>query len=87
MFLPKLSVLFLIANAALSIAASLIQVEDFGKNPTNIYMYIYVPDKVATNPAVIVAVSTRNNFNWKSSTRNYIHGKMLTLSLLVTRLW
>ena len=37
-------------------AASLVQVKDFGANPGNANMYIYVPDKVAANPAIIVAV-------------------------------
>jgi hypothetical protein len=47
----------LTALAALGFGASLVQVEDFGTNPTNIYMYIYVPDKLFAKPAVIVAVS------------------------------
>jgi len=37
-------------------SASLQQVTDFGSNPSNLLMYIYVPDKVATSPAVIVAL-------------------------------
>ncbi|KAG9229978.1 Alpha/Beta hydrolase protein [Amylocarpus encephaloides] len=37
-------------------AASLVQVKDFGANPGNANMYIYVPDKVAANPAIIVAL-------------------------------
>ncbi|KAH6627229.1 Alpha/Beta hydrolase protein [Chaetomium sp. MPI-SDFR-AT-0129] len=40
----------------LASAASLAQVQDFGQNPTSIQMYIYVPDKVAANPAIIVAL-------------------------------
>ena len=44
------------ASAALGLCASLQQVTNFGTNPTNIKMYIYVPDKVATKPAIIVAV-------------------------------
>jgi len=43
-------------------SASLQQVTDFGANPSNLLMYIYVPDKVATSPAVIVAVSIRSLF-------------------------
>ncbi len=45
------------ASAALAAGASLKQVTNFGENPSSIQMYIYVPDKVATKPAVIVAVS------------------------------
>lgn len=50
------SLLALSAFAGLGLGASLAQVQNFGGNPTNIQMYIYVPDKVAANPAVIVAV-------------------------------
>jgi hypothetical protein len=57
MLIPSPSLLVLMALAALSFGASLVQVEDFGVNPTNIDMYIYVPDKLATKPAIIVAVS------------------------------
>lgn len=52
---PYLAVLA--ALATLSFGASLVPVKDFGGNPTKINMYIYVPDKLATKPAVIVAVS------------------------------
>jgi len=44
--------------AQVALAAKLEKVNDFGSNPTKINMYIYVPDKVATKPAIIVAVST-----------------------------
>ena len=43
--------------ASLVAGASLTQVSNFGDNLSKINMYIYVPDKVATSPAVIVAVS------------------------------
>lgn len=36
--------------------ASLTQVTDFGSNPSNTKMYIYVPGNLASKPAVIVAV-------------------------------
>jgi len=48
----------LAATAATGLGASLQQVTNFGNNPTRIQMYIYVPDRVATNPAIIVAVSS-----------------------------
>jgi poly(3-hydroxybutyrate) depolymerase len=48
----------LAATAATCLGASLQQVSNFGSNPTNINMHIYVPDKVAPNPAVIVMVRT-----------------------------
>ncbi|GAA1004232.1 hypothetical protein Aple_082290 [Acrocarpospora pleiomorpha] len=37
-------------------AASLVEVTGFGTNPTNLRMHIYVPDNVAPNPAILVAV-------------------------------
>ncbi|BCY12178.1 PHB depolymerase family esterase [Actinoplanes sp. L3-i22] len=37
-------------------AASLTEVTGFGTNPTGIRMYLYVPDRLPTNPAVLVAV-------------------------------
>lgn len=32
------------------------QVTDFGDNPTNVGFYIYVPQNLASNPAIIVAI-------------------------------
>lgn len=37
-------------------AATLTEVTDFGANPSNLQMYLYVPDSVTDNPAVLVAV-------------------------------
>jgi len=51
-----LSLLMLPAFAVLGLGASLVQVTSFGTNPTKINMYIYVPEKLATKPAVIVAL-------------------------------
>ncbi|KAK4167237.1 Alpha/Beta hydrolase protein [Cladorrhinum sp. PSN259] len=45
-----------LALASLSEAASLQQVTNFGSNPSNIRAYIYVPDRLAANPALITAV-------------------------------
>ncbi|KAK1751205.1 Alpha/Beta hydrolase protein [Echria macrotheca] len=50
------NLLGLVATATTALSASLQKVNDFGNNPTKIYMYIYVPDKVAAKPAVIVAL-------------------------------
>jgi len=50
------SLFTVVATATLALGASLQAVSSFGKNPTNIQMYIYVPDKVAAKPAIIVAV-------------------------------
>ncbi|KAK0724138.1 Alpha/Beta hydrolase protein [Lasiosphaeris hirsuta] len=64
--------LFGLAAAATSVmGASLQQVKEFGSNPTKIYMYIYVPDKVAAKPAVIVALHPCGGTaqGWYSGTR------------------
>ncbi|MGI3202695.1 extracellular catalytic domain type 1 short-chain-length polyhydroxyalkanoate depolymerase [Streptomyces sp. GLT-R25] len=37
-------------------AAALTEVTGFGANPSNLQMYLYVPDSVTANPAVVVAV-------------------------------
>ena len=53
----KLStLLFASASASAGSAATLSQVLDFGNNPGDNEMWIYVPDQLAANPAVIVAV-------------------------------
>jgi acetylxylan esterase len=50
------SVLGFLAASQLAWSATLEKVANFGANPSKINMYIYVPDKVATKPAIIVAV-------------------------------
>ena len=55
------TVLPLAAVAALlparpSAAASLTRVTGFGPNPSNLNMYVYVPDRVAPRPALLVAI-------------------------------
>lgn len=46
--------IFLLAPPAS--AASLTEITSFGSNPSQLRMYLYVPDKVAAKPAVVVAV-------------------------------
>ncbi len=46
--------MFLAATPAA--AATLTQVTNFGTNPSNLNMYIYVPDNVAARPALLVAM-------------------------------
>lgn len=36
--------------------ATLTRVDDFGSNPSNTQMYIYVPANLATKPAIVVAI-------------------------------
>lgn len=38
------------------VMSALVQVTDFGSNPTGLQMYINVPAKLAAKPAVILAV-------------------------------
>ncbi|MEU1245040.1 PHB depolymerase family esterase [Micromonospora parva] len=50
-----------LAAAALTLAtpasaATLTQVTNFGTNPTNLQMHLYVPDRVATRPAILLAM-------------------------------
>lgn len=43
-------------NSLAGRAAQLTQVQNFGDNPSGTGMYIYVPQKLAAKPAVIVAI-------------------------------
>jgi poly(3-hydroxybutyrate) depolymerase len=50
-------------------AAALTRVTNFGTNPTNLNMYVYVPDRVAAKPAMLVLVhycggSASSIFGW-----------------------
>ncbi|RIV41202.1 extracellular catalytic domain type 1 short-chain-length polyhydroxyalkanoate depolymerase [Micromonospora radicis] len=56
-----LAAVILTALAALSIpapasAATLTEVTNFGTNPSNLRMYLYVPDRLAPRPGLLVAV-------------------------------
>ncbi|KAK0754290.1 putative cellulose binding protein [Schizothecium vesticola] len=55
MQLPTLASGFL-ALAALAHAAQLSQITNFGANPSGAKMYLYVPDKLAANPPIVVAI-------------------------------
>jgi hypothetical protein len=45
-----------ISALAVNTRAALVPVSNFGDNPTGLQMSIYVPDKLATKPPVILAV-------------------------------
>ncbi|KAI1179248.1 carbohydrate esterase family 1 protein [Nemania sp. FL0916] len=64
------TILGLLGAASSGLAASLQQVTGFGNNPSSLQMYIYVPDVVPTNPAVIVALHPCGGTasQWYSST-------------------
>jgi len=51
--LTVLSVLLLVSHA---LGASLMPVTNFGSNPTNVGFYLYVPDRLEPNPAIIAAI-------------------------------
>jgi acetylxylan esterase len=55
MQLPTLTSCFL-ALAALAHAAQLSPITNFGANPSGAKMYLYVPDKLAANPPIVVAI-------------------------------
>lgn len=44
------------AASSLASAAALTKVNNWGTNPTNAEFYIYVPDKLAANPAILVGI-------------------------------
>lgn len=44
------------ASPVLPRAGSLQQVTNFGANPANVPMYIYVPTKLAASPGIILAM-------------------------------
>ncbi|MEO3814970.1 PHB depolymerase family esterase, partial [Sphaerisporangium sp. B11E5] len=71
--LPVLAASVLVIRPAT--AASLTRVTGFGTNPTNLNMYIYVPDRVAARPALLVLVhycggSASSVFGWNG--RDYV---------------
>ena len=51
-----LAALVTLAVATPASAATLTEVTGFGTNPTNLRMHLYVPDRVAARPAILVAV-------------------------------
>jgi poly(hydroxyalkanoate) depolymerase family esterase len=54
--LPLLATTVLAAAGPASAAASLTQVTNFGNDPSNLNMYVYVPDRLAPRPALLVAI-------------------------------
>ncbi|HEY0803780.1 MAG TPA: PHB depolymerase family esterase [Pseudonocardiaceae bacterium] len=50
------AVITAVVAAPSATAASLVQITNFGFNPTNLGMFLYVPNNVAPNPAIVVAV-------------------------------
>ncbi|MFD2765086.1 extracellular catalytic domain type 1 short-chain-length polyhydroxyalkanoate depolymerase [Micromonospora eburnea] len=51
-----LTALAAVAAATPASAAALTEVTNFGTNPSNLRMYLYVPDRVAPQPGLVVAI-------------------------------
>src|SRR4051795_12140442 len=67
--LLSFAVSVLVVTARPAAAATLTRVTNFGNNPTNLNMYVYVPDRVAAKPALLVLVhycggSASSVFGW-----------------------
>jgi poly(hydroxyalkanoate) depolymerase family esterase len=56
MLLLSLAVSALVLTARPAAAATLTRVTSFGNNPTNLNMYVYAPDNVAPQPALLLLV-------------------------------
>lgn len=46
----------IVLTAPAASAASLVQITNFGNNPTNLGFYLYVPNNVQAHPAILVAI-------------------------------
>jgi acetylxylan esterase len=54
--LAALGALVIVHAAPPAAAASLVQVTNFGNNPSGLQMYVYVPNNVTANPPILVAL-------------------------------
>jgi acetylxylan esterase len=54
-----ISTFFTATNGGLIASNALVPVTNFGANPTSLQMSIYVPTKLATDPAIILAASKK----------------------------
>lgn len=54
---------FTLGCASLSLAAKLTQVTSGWENPTKLSFYIYVPDKLAAKPPVIIVVCIHSSLH------------------------
>src|SRR5688500_13216962 len=48
--------LIAVMNPSPASAAQLTQITNFGNNPSNLEMYVYVPDTVAPEPAMVLGI-------------------------------
>jgi poly(hydroxyalkanoate) depolymerase family esterase len=61
------SILLLSIIPVIVFAGTYKEIKDFGENPGNTKMFLYIPDKVATKPSILVAI------HWCSGTANAIY--------------
>ena len=54
--LMAIGVFLVLSHTYLSQAATLQEITDFGSNPSNLRMFLYVPDKVKAHPAILVGL-------------------------------
>ncbi|MBO0867979.1 MAG: PHB depolymerase family esterase [Micromonosporaceae bacterium] len=54
--MPIVAMMVVLLSGRPAAAATLTRVTNFGNNPSNLNMYIYVPDRVAARPALLVAI-------------------------------
>lgn len=66
-----LTTLLFAASATAQLTSKLTQITDFGPNPRNVEMHIYVPAKLQANPPILVTPhwcggTAQQNFEWRS---------------------
>jgi acetylxylan esterase len=54
--MPIVAMMVVLVSGRPAAAATLTRVTNFGNNPSNLNMYVYVPDRVAARPALLVAI-------------------------------
>lgn len=67
----NIAALLFAAVASAQLSSKLTQITDFGPNPRNVSMYIYVPANLAPNPPILVSPhwchgTAQNVFEWRS---------------------
>lgn len=79
------TLVFSLFFVAVTYAASLQQVTNFGANPSRALMYIYVPDKLAPNPPILVAVRLVSHTFASHANVSQMHGCSMTAQSYFSR--
>lgn len=66
-----------------TVQGALVQVTDFGSNPTGLEMYIDLPENITTNAPVILAVSPYYGWSFQAPPAN--HGILLSFMDVAAR--